>query len=100
MQQLLTLHFILVINRQSQHVKLLEETLDFFGTDCVNQAFGGEEHPFFEGDGNEMDHALYVPSSVEITYKICNQNFDSKSPLILDQEKTQLKYDSQALHPT
>ena len=43
-----------------------------FGTDCVNQAFGGEEHPFSEGDGNEMDHALYVPSSVEITYKICN----------------------------
>ena len=71
---------------------------ELIGKDCINPSDGNEVGPFFEGTGDPDGPCPYKPTKVAITYEICN--FDPESPLILDQKKTQLKYDSTDITPT
>jgi len=68
-------------------------------TDCINPTIGGEVNPFFAGEEETPDGPCpYEPSTVEISYEICNDNI--QYDVILDQEKTQLMYDSTDITPT
>jgi len=60
---------------------------------------GNEINPFFQGEGEEPDGPCpFEPSTVEITYEICNG--DNQYDLILDLQKTRLMYDSTDITPT
>jgi len=66
--------------------------------DCINPTIAGEVNPFFAGEDTAGGPCPYEPSTVEITYEICNG--DNQYDLFLDQEKTRLKYDSTNITPT
>jgi len=67
--------------------------------DCINPMVGNEINPFFQGEGEEPDGPCpFEPSTVEITYEICNGN--NQYDLILDLQKTRLVYDSTDITPT
>ena len=78
--------------------KVIDGDPDLIGKDCINPDVGGEENPFFTGEGKAGDPCPYQPATVEITYEVCN--LDAQYDLILDQKKTVLMYDSTDITPT